>query len=158
MLERAVRVCGLEGFQVVLAIDDCQAAGGSGGDLAPDLARLSQLGSRVGRGLTLVEVRQDDPDQPAIEDEGWVLSARLRTLTQSEVEDYLLRKLAAAGCQKRVFTSRAITRLQSLAAGVPRNLERLATLSLSAAAVRGLEVVSPDLVDGVARQWLFRPH
>ncbi len=84
-----------------------------------------------------------------------MLRAGLKPLTRSEAEHYLHQKLAAAGCKERMFTSRAITRLQSLCAGVPRSLERLATLSLTAGAVRGIEVVSPEIVDGVARDWWF---
>jgi len=153
-LERAVRVLCLEGFQVVLAIDDCRGPGGSAGSLAPGLVGLGRLAPRDGRGVTVVEVHRDDPVQSAMDDDRWALRAGLKPLTRSEAEDYLHQKLAGAGCRKRIFTSQAITRLQSLCAGVPRGLERLATLSLTAGAIRGIEVISPEIVDGVAREWL----
>jgi type II secretory pathway predicted ATPase ExeA len=152
-LERAIRICCLEGFHVILAIDDIQQQSGSAEDLVQVLARISRLGSR---GLTIVEIHRDDPDNSVINHDPWLPRARLKALTQSEAEDFLLRKLAAAGCRERVFTPRAITRLQSLCSGVPRGLERLATLSLTVGAIRGIEVVSPDIVDDIARQWL--PH
>ncbi|MGO9466906.1 MAG: ExeA family protein [Isosphaeraceae bacterium] len=154
-LERAVRVHSLEGFQVVLAIDDCRGpAGGCAGNLAAGLVGLGRLAPGDRRGVTVVQLQQDDPDEPATDAERWALRAGLRPLTRSEAEDYLRQKLAAAGCRERIFTARAITRLQSLCAGVPRGLERLATLSLTAGAIRGIEVVSPEIVDGVAREWL----
>ncbi len=154
-LERAVRVLCLEGFQVVLAIDDCRGPGGSAGNLVRGLVGLGRLAPRDRRGVTVVELHRADPDQSAMDDERWALRAGLKPLTRSEAEGYLHQKLAAAGCSERIFTSRAVTRLQSLCAGVPRGLERLAALSLTAGAICGIEVVSPDVVDRVARDWSF---
>lgn len=151
-LERAVRVLALEGFQVVLAIDDCRR---SCGNLARGLVGLGGIGPRDSRRVTVIEIRGADPQQVAEDDDLWALHAGLKPLTRSETEDYLTQKLAAAGGRAGVFTSRAITRLHGLCAGVPQDLERLATLGLTAAAIRGLEVISADVVDGVAREWLF---
>jgi len=153
-LERAVRVLCLEGLQVVLAIDDCRGAGGRARNLAPGLVGLERLTPRDRRGVTVIELSRDDADQTTLDDDRWALRAALRPLTRSEAEAYLLQKLAAAGCRKPIFTSRAITRLQSLCAGVPRGLERLATLSLTAGAIHGNEVIPAEIVDGVAREWL----
>jgi type II secretory pathway predicted ATPase ExeA len=150
-LERAARVLCLEGFQVVVAIDDCRRCAR---DFARGLIGLGRLGSRDCHRLTLIEIHRGDPDQSAMDADRWALRAGLKPLTRSEAEDYLLCKLAGAGCRQRIFSSRAITRLQSHCSGVPRGLERLAMLSLTAAAIRGIEVVSPDVVDGVAREWL----
>jgi hypothetical protein len=47
-----------------------------------------------------------------------------------------------------------LTRLHSWSDGVPRALEQLAALSMIAGAVQGLEVVTPDVVDGVAERKL----
>jgi type II secretory pathway predicted ATPase ExeA len=66
------------------------------------------------------------------------------------VECYLAAKLARAGCTEPLFTPRATTRLHALSGGVPRRIDRLAVLCLIAGAVRGLEAVLPEVVDGVA--------
>ncbi len=82
----------------------------------------------------------------------WSLAIGLERLTRSQAETYLETKIEAAGCRERIFTPRAVTRLQSWSGGVPVSLEQLAVWTLMAGAAQGLEVVSPDLVDGVASQ------
>jgi MSHA biogenesis protein MshM len=151
-LAHAVRARCLEGFQVVLAIDEVNSPGECAGNLAPWLNGLGRPGLGDGRGVTVVVLHRDGPDQSTADHDRWTPQARLKRLTRSEAEHYLSRKLAAVGCRSPIFTSRAITRLQSLCAGVPRGLERLATLSLLAAALRGIDVISPDVVDGITRE------
>jgi hypothetical protein len=146
-LEYAVRVLCIEGFQVVLAIDGCS---GSPGDLSSAIVRLWRAGLSDRRGVTVVAIRGDNPDGSALDDDRWALEARLKPLTRTETDDYLNEKLAAADCRTAIFTSRAITRLQALCAGIPRGVERLATLSLMAGATRGIDLISPELVDEVA--------
>ncbi len=152
-LERAIRVLCLEGFQIVLAIDDCRGPAGSAANLVPCLAGLGRLTLRDRREVTVIELHGDNTDRQAIDDGRCPLRAQLKALTRSEAEDYLHQKLAAAGCREPIFMDRAITRLHCQSAGVPLALERLATLSLTAGAIRGIEVISPDIVDGVARGW-----
>jgi type II secretory pathway predicted ATPase ExeA len=73
-------------------------------------------------------------------------------LTRSDAEAYLNAKLAMAGRPERTFTPRAITGLHAAAAGNPRTLDRLASLGLMAGALRGLEIITPDVIAGVARE------
>ena len=80
----------------------------------------------------------------------WNLAIGLSELTRSQAETYLTTKLRAAGCTEPIFTPRAVTRLHGLSAGNPRGLQQLASLSLMAGFVRGLEVIPPDLIDGIA--------
>jgi hypothetical protein len=47
-----------------------------------------------------------------------------------------------------------VTRLHAWSEGVPRGLNRFATLALMAGAIQGLEVIPPDVVDAVARESL----
>ena len=82
----------------------------------------------------------------------WGLAIRLQPLTRSEAERFLTAKLAAAGRDEPAFTPRAITRLHALSAGVPRGLDRLASLALMAGAVRRLEMIPAEVVEGVARE------
>jgi MSHA biogenesis protein MshM len=147
-LERAIRVSSLEGFQVVLAVDDCDLRGAH--PVRRELDSLVQLGSKSSAGLTIIQLQRTDHHHRSDSTGAWSLAISLRPLTRSQVERYLETKLDAAGCTEPIFTPRAITRLHSLSAGVPSGLQRLAVLCLIAGAVRGLEVIPPELVDGVA--------
>jgi len=147
---RALRVAALEGFQVVVAIEDCEERLDAG--LRPDLEALGHLGLGAEPGLSVIRVTRTPWDAQPDPAEAWTLAIRLQRLTRSEVEVYLAAKLAAAGCAEPVFTPRALTRLHARSAGVPRGIERLARLSLMAAAARGLEVIAPEIVEGVASE------
>jgi len=149
-LERAIRVSSLEGFQIILAVDDCDDQGAR--TVRRELDSLVRLGSNVDTDLTIIQLERAHRHSGPGSSGSWNLAISLRALTRSQAEHYLATKLHAAGCTEPVFTPRAITRLHGLSAGVPRGLQQLASLSLMAGAVRGLEVIPPDLVDGVARE------
>ena len=80
------------------------------------------------------------------------LAVRLSNLTRAEVASYVAAKLEAAGRREPAFTPRALTRLHALSAGLPRAVDRLASLALIASATRGLEMVLPEAVEGSARE------
>jgi len=149
-LERAIRIWSLQEFQVVLAVDDCDERGARA--IRRELESLVQLGSKFDTELTIIQLERADRPYRSDSSGSWALAISLRPLTRSEVERYLTTKLAAAGCGQPIFTPRAITRLHCLSAGVPRGFQQLASLSLTAGAARGLEVIPPDLVDGVAHE------
>jgi hypothetical protein len=73
-------------------------------------------------------------------------------LTRGAAGRYLADKLASAGRDGLTFTPGAITRLHALSGGVPRGLDRLASLSLMAGAMKRLEVIPPEVVEGVTRE------
>ncbi len=146
-LERAVRGCALQGFQVVLAVDGCASliAAGAG----DDLRRLGQIGASADGRVTVLLVlgaESHEGDQPF---QSWTLAVGLRSLSCSEAETYLTAKLAAAGCREAIFSQRTVTRLHVHSHGSPSGLDRLASLCLMAGAYRGLEAISSDVVEGV---------
>lgn len=148
-LADAVRLARPQGLHVVLAIDDCHHLTDPADRL--DLERLVHLDPHPKARLTVVRVGRG----PAEEDSdacAWGLVIRLQPLTRSEAETFLTAKLAAAGRHEPLFTSRAIIRLHALSAGVPRGLDRLASLALIAGAVRRLEMIPAEVVEGVARE------
>jgi type II secretory pathway predicted ATPase ExeA len=149
-LERAVRLAALHGFQVVLAIDDCSERVSTAA--RDDVDLLIQLGSTPDCDLTILQLKQTDPSGCSVAVGSCDLAIGLQPLTRSQSETYLAAKLERAGSVERIFTPRAVTRLHVLSMGVPRRIEQLAILCLMAGAVRGLEVIHPDLVDGVARE------
>jgi type II secretory pathway predicted ATPase ExeA len=152
-LGEAVRLCRWQRFRVVLAIDDCQHLVDPVDRL--DLARLDHLDIHPESRLTVLQVfRSDEETEPsaAAPSAPWELVIRLPALTRSDAETYLTTKLSFAGRQGLTFTPRAITRLHAASSGNPRTLDRLASLSLMAGALRGLEIVTPDVIEGVARE------
>jgi type II secretory pathway predicted ATPase ExeA len=145
----AVRLARWQRLQIVCAIDDCQTL-----TQYPDLQNLEHLrhlDPHADSCLTVLQafqVREDDGESPP----AWQLAIRLVPLSRMETEAYLRHKLAAAGRDEPVFTARGLDRLHALAGGNPRGLDRLAGLGLRAAAWRALEMITPDVLEGVARE------
>ncbi|HWE38439.1 MAG TPA: ATP-binding protein [Isosphaeraceae bacterium] len=135
-LAEALRLCRAQRLAVTLAIDDAHALADP--DAIDRLLRLDPAATLllVGRGPL--------PEAP------WSLRVRLAALTRSEADLYLSQKLTFAGRPEPTFTPRAVTLLHSLSAGNPRGLDRLAALSLLAGSARRLEIITPDVVEGVA--------
>jgi len=152
-LGEAVRLCRWQRLRVILAIDDCQHLTDPVDRL--DLDRLAHLDTHAESRLTVLQVFRSDEDA---EPPGWSAAApwdlliRLPALTRGDAEAYLTAKLVMAGRPGLTFTPRAITRLHAASAGNPRTLDRLASLGLMAGALRGLEIVTPDVIEGVARE------
>src|SRR5271157_6094613 len=146
-LEQAVRGCAVQGFQVVLAVDDCASliAAGAG----DDLRRLEQIGASAGGRVTVLLVWGEESHEGGLSFPSWTLAVGLRSLSCSETETYLTAKLAAAGCREAIFSQRAVTRLHVHSRGSPGGLDCLASLCLMAGAYRGLEAISSDVVEGV---------
>jgi type II secretory pathway predicted ATPase ExeA len=147
-LERAVRLATLTSFQVVIVIDDCDDRIDE--TTRRELDSLARLGSLGSASLTIIQVETTGAECLPIAHGAWSLTVGLEPMTRSQAEGYLVTKLEQAGSSERVFTPRAITRLHALSLGVPGGLEHLASRCLMAGAVRGLEVIHPDVVDTVA--------
>ncbi len=99
--------------------------------------------------MTVILAGRERP-HPATPSDGWRTRVRLPALLRSETERYIVAKLAAAGRSEPTFTPRAFGSLHALSGGVPRGIDRLASLALMAGAVRGAEVVTPEVVRDVA--------
>ncbi len=147
-LARSIRTASLEGTHIVLAVD--------GWDEEPSLATMQDVTAlmNVGRShappISFVRVgRGPSRDRTEWFDAG-PLPIGLERLTRSEAETYVEAKLSIAGGSQRIFTPRALTRLHSWSEGVPRKIDQVATSCLMVGAAEGLEMVTPDVVDGVA--------
>lgn len=144
LLADAIRLCRLQHISVVLAIDDCQTLSD------PDeLERLARLDAHPAARLTIIRAGRV-PSWKPLRRTTWELKIRLDSLSRDETEGYLRQKLAAAGRRSLIFTPPAISRLHALAGGVPRGLDRLASLALVAGARDQLDRIGPDLVEQVA--------
>lgn len=159
-LDEAVRLCRWQRQRVVFAIDDCQFLTDRPDRL--DLERLAHLDPGPGTRPTVLQAFRVDEDEdevnaPAASIDPWGLMIKLPALTRGDAAVYLAAKLAAAGRDEPTFTPRAIDRLHSASAGNPRGLDRLAALALMAGGLRRLEIITPDVIEGVARECLASP-
>jgi MSHA biogenesis protein MshM len=144
-LADAVRLGFLQGHSVVLAVDDSHHLTDAADRL--DLARLVHLAPSSRGRLIVIQVGRDFTHGAATP-LGWELAIRLVPLTRSEAEHYLLSKLRASGRQAPAFSSPALTVLHALSGGVPRGIDRLASLSLMIGASEAHELIHPKIVEG----------
>jgi type II secretory pathway predicted ATPase ExeA len=150
-LADAVRLCFLQGQSVVLAVDDCDRLPDARDQL--ELARLVHvLPSSQGR-LTVIQVSRELSSTAAHRTE-WELAIRLAPLTRSEAEEFVRTKLRAAGRDEPAFAPAALTSLHALSSGVPRGIDRLASLCLMAGAWRDLAIISPEVVEAAALEFV----
>jgi type II secretory pathway predicted ATPase ExeA len=147
-LERAIRLASLQAYQVVVIIDDCDDQVDA--TVRRDLDSLDQFGSMTSSGLTIIQLERTDGAAQPVGCGVWSPTIGLERLTRSQTETYLATKLEWAGSTERIFTPRALTRIHALSLGVPRAVEQLASICLTGGAVRGLEVINPELVDAAA--------
>ena len=144
-LADAVRLCRWQKLHAVLVVDDAQFLDDEAD--RRDLERLTHLDPHPATRLTVVQSFREpevERDSPA-----WHLAIRIPALTRSETDRYVAEKLAAAGRDEPSFTPRALGRLHEVSGGVPRGIDRLGSLALMAGAARRLEIVTPDVIDGV---------
>jgi MSHA biogenesis protein MshM len=148
-LTDAMRLGRWQKLATILIVDDSQTR--ETPEDRRDLERLEHVDSHPAARFCVVLSWTDPPDElndaPA---RPWDLAIQLPPLLRSESMRYVAEKLAAAGRSEPAFTPRALVRLHDLSEGVPRGLDRLATLALMAGALRRREVVTPDVIDAVA--------
>lgn len=147
----AVRVCRLQKLHVVLVVDDCQHLVEDAD--RRDLERLSHCDPNSSTRLTVLQAHRDPEatgGDPFSAQTAWQLVVRLHPLTRSETTSYLKEKLAWSGRSGSPFTHRAEGRIHELSGGIPRGIDRLASLGLMAGALQSLDRVTPEVVEGVA--------
>lgn len=127
------------GQNLVLLFDEAQ-------DLSLDALRqiksLTNLNERGEGSLTIVLIGQPELRDlisrvPAV-DQRITLRYHLKPITLDEIEPYLRHRLTAAGFKdSRVFTKEACERIFQASRGIPREINRLARLSIQAASHNG---------------------
>jgi MSHA biogenesis protein MshM len=152
-LVEAVRLCHWQKLQPVLIVDGLEHS--EDGPSRSDLERLVHLSPNASGRLTVVAAIRETEESPGLAfGPDWQLAIRLLCLTRTETALYVRLKLASAGRSDEAFTPRALNRMYSISTGEPRGIDRLASLGLMAGAYRRLEVVTPDVIDGVAAECL----
>ena len=155
-LERGICQCSVQGLSVILAVDDCGVL--DTGEGRQGLRRLVHLGGSERARVTVLLTDEADSSGADLGLQSWTLKIGLKPLCRSEIETYLIAKLAAAGGREPIFTPHAVARLQVLSGGSPRAVDRLGTLCLMAGASRGVEAVSSELVDSVSTECHMPPE
>jgi type II secretory pathway predicted ATPase ExeA len=137
--------------QLVLIFDEAQ-------DLAEEnllhLKRLSNLNGEIEGRITMVligqpELREQAANVPPL-DQRISLRFHLPNLARDEVESYLRHRLRVAGhATSDIFTPDAAALLYQASRGVPRDINRIAKLSLESAASSGISFVDHAQVNSV---------
>jgi len=137
--------------QLVLIFDEAQ-------DLTAEnlmhLKRLSNLNGEIDGRITIILIGQPELRQQVASlaplDQRISLRFHLPNLAADEVPDYLRHRLAVAGHENgELFTEDAARVLFQASRGVPREINRLAKLSLESASVQNLEAVGTEQVRAV---------
>ena len=160
-LVQGVRLCRLQNLHTVLVVEDAHFLIENAD--RRDLDRLVHLDSSTGASVTVIQSSLDmgSPLRPVLPfpcEARADLAVWLPPLTRSETGRYLNAKLAWAGRAEAAFAPRAIGTVHEIAGGVPRVLNRLGSLALMAGAVRGREIVTPDLLADVASECRSHPY
>lgn len=85
------------------------------------------------------------------------LRLHLGGMSQEETAQYIRHHLTHAGAQAEIFTPEAIHRIHQAAGGIPRRINKLATLALLAAASADAHTIDDGLVDRVITHELQVP-
>lgn len=151
-LQDALLLCRIQRQHAVVIVDDADEL------LAPepraDLERLVRADTHGTSRLSVILACEGHRESDGDWNFPWLLDIRIPSLTRSDVARYLIEKLAAAGRTVPTFSPRAINALYQRTRGVPRGLDRLASLALMAGTVSHAEVVSEMVVEGVSRECL----
>src|SRR6185312_11927450 len=99
-----------------------------------DLGRLAQIDPHPAARIAVLRVGRGR--EPGAVVKAWDLAVRLQPLTRSESGAYVQAKLARAGATEAIFAPKALLLLHQRARGVPRGLDRLASLALLVGATR----------------------
>ncbi len=82
-------------------------------------------------------------------------SYHLSAMDLKTVRGYIPHRLKVAGCEKRVFTAPAITKIYELTKGVPRLVNQLCDLAMVYAFTKGKHVVTPAILQQVLDDGVF---
>ena len=147
-LERAVRLASLQNFQVVLTIDDCDDQVDA--TTRRDLDSLAHLGFDQDAGLTIIQVERTD-GEPAGRGRRRVAAVRQSRCRSLVLRQSVSRDEARAGGKFGTDLHAAGDHAPSrFIAGTSARTGTAGGALSADRGGRGLEVISPDLVDAVA--------
>ena len=145
-----LHVASREGKMVLIVVDEAQ-------NLAPEVLKEIKMLTNLGQGETqpvqIILVGQPELDETVNRPDLAPIRQRIRVnyklspLTRHETEEYLIHRLAVAGCSRNLFTDDAVDRIYQGSRGVPRMVNTLAGEALLAAFVAGHEMVQPGDIE-----------
>lgn len=138
-----------QGKQTVLIIDEAQNLSV---DVLEQIRLLTNLETDKRKLLQVIMLGQPELNQILDRSEMRQLAQRvtaryhLEPLSRNEIEGYLSHRLAVAGVERPLFPQATVNKLYRLTCGVPRLINLLCDRALLGAYVKGLNVVSPQLL------------
>jgi general secretion pathway protein A len=152
-----------QGLTTVLIIDEAHHLSD---DLLEEIRLLSNLETSDDKLLQIVLVGQPELDEK-LDSFGLrqlkqriALRAKLDALCLQETTEYIAKRLEIAGADPQrnpLFPSESISAVYRYSGGLPRLINTLCENALICAYARRLPAVTPDIVDGVAREFRLDP-
>ncbi len=138
-----------QGKQTVLIIDEAQNLSV---DVLEQIRLLTNLETDKRKLLQVIMLGQPELNRILDRSEMRQLAQRvtaryhLEPLSKNEIDGYLSHRLAVAGVERPLFPQVTVNKLYRLTGGVPRLINLLCDRALLGAYVKGLNVVSPQLL------------
>jgi type II secretory pathway predicted ATPase ExeA len=153
MLRNHVAANRLQNCQTLIVIDQAQLLAENSGQLRA-LHMLYHLDSQPSSRLTVILAARPDLIRNArTEVLEWVdLGIAIEPLTPTQTADYIKHLTNWAGRTDSVFSDDAISRIQELSGGTPRQINRVCDLGLLAAATEELTQVTESVIDSVYKE------
>jgi len=139
----------LSGRRVVLIIDEAQRLPPECMDVLLRLSGIRENGSQL---LKLVLVGQPSLEEMLAQAQGGeperqiARSHKVEKLTQGEAAQYIAHRLRAAGCEKELFSPRAVQEVFAVSRGIPALINMVSDLCLSRTFTKGESTVRPETV------------
>ncbi len=144
-----------QGKQTVLIIDEAQNLSV---DVLEQIRLLTNLETDKRKLLQVIMLGQPELNRILDRSEMRQLAQRvtaryhLEPLSKNEIEGYLCHRLAVAGVERPLFPQVTVNKLYRLTGGVPRLINLLCDRALLGAYVKGLNIVSPQLLIAAASE------
>ena len=149
------------GHNTVLIIDEAQNLSI---DVLEQIRLLTNLETDHKKLLQVVMMGQPELKELLMRNELRQLSQRitaryhLEALSSDDVGSYIAHRLQVVGCQRPIFTLKAVRRVYRLSKGIPRIINLLCDRALLGAYVKNQSRVTPEMVSIGAKEVLGQEH
>jgi general secretion pathway protein A len=141
--------------KVLLIIDEAQKLSL---DSLEEIRLLSNIERQDSKLLNIFFVGQNEFNDTLIRTECRALRQRItmvhniEPLNQKETVEYVKYRLGVAGCQREIFSGRALSKIYSCTRGYPRLINVVCDRAMLTAYVRDLQTVGPDIVRDCSKE------
>ncbi len=143
-LADALQLCRWQKLHAILIVDGAETLMDSLD--RRDLERLTRLDLGPKARLTVLTSLPDSFENFG---DDWSVPIGIPAMIRSETIRYVTEKLALASSTASIFPPDALARLHDLSGGLPRSVDRLGSHALRACALRGMDRVTPEILDAI---------